>query len=142
MLIPWLTGIAALAVSILAMTGTLLNPSQLSWGTVVVGGFCGAVGVYLRCQSIRTLGPLFRDTIDLAADHRLEKDGIYRFLKHPAETGFLLAMFGMVFLSGSELAIITFVTVLLPLSLIRVTLENRIIRDRFGQPHKTVSSLS
>lgn len=142
-LIPGLTGIAALAISIISMAGTLLHPPQLSSEIIVAAGLlCGMSGIFLRCRAIRALGPMFRDSIDLFPNHRLIKNGPYRFLKHPAETGFLLAMSGLVILSGSTPALIVLLLVLFPLSLLRMILENRMLHARFGDAHKAASNLS
>jgi protein-S-isoprenylcysteine O-methyltransferase Ste14 len=53
------------------------------------------MGIAIRWSSIRTLGKYFTGTIVIKDDHRLIRTGLYRYLRHPAYAGALLAHLGL-----------------------------------------------
>ncbi len=100
-------------------------------GFLVTAVVCGVVGLILRCWSIATLKQHFRDTIDFTSNQTVITSGPYRFLKHPAELGFLFLLFGISLVAG-KWALIFFGIVMVPFSIARMILENRLLR-RFGK---------
>ena len=88
----------------------------------------GALGLGLRLASIQKLGDRFLDAIELMPGHQIEFSGIYKYLKHPAEIGFLLLMFGYALLCQSAVGVGLSLIVLTPLSIGRMRLENQLIQ--------------
>jgi len=60
-------------------------------------------GVTLRALAVRTLGRNFRTEI-VGVDNALVRSGVYRFLRHPSETGLLAASLGARFFCKACLA--------------------------------------
>ena len=96
-------------------------------------------GITLRLLSIRTLGGHFLDEIALKPDQPIIMSGIYRYLRHPSEAGLLLIALGTAAWLGSSLALVIFTTTLLPLSLWRSLLEDRLLLSHDPQTFKTFS---
>ena len=53
------------------------------------------VGIAIRWSAIRTLGQYFTSTVLIKNDHRLIRNGLYKYVRHPAYTGTLLAHLGL-----------------------------------------------
>jgi protein-S-isoprenylcysteine O-methyltransferase Ste14 len=87
----------------------------------------GFAGLALRLLAIHTLGARFRDDIALGRNHSIERGGIYSLLRHPGEVGFLLALLGQVMAFQSFWGASLLFVLLLPVSLNRMHLENRLL---------------
>lgn len=88
-------------------------------------------GVALRAAAVRTLGKHFCTEID-RVDGALVRSGIYRVVRHPSETGLLAAALGAALLLQSALGIVVWAGALLPVTLARLSLEERALERRFG----------
>jgi len=97
------------------------------WTQCVPGLSVGIAGLALRLLAIRTLGDRFRDDIALGRNHSIERGGIYSLLRHPGEIGFLLALLGQVMAFQSFRGASLLFLLLLPVSLHRMHLENRLL---------------
>ena len=90
-----------------------------------VGILAVAVGIVLRIQAIRTLGPAFNSDISVGpcvVDH-----GIYRWLGHPSEIGLLMIAIGGSVILGSLCTAFAMVVTLAPISAWRIRRENRVL---------------
>ncbi len=65
-------------------------------------------------------------------DSVLVRSGVYRFLRHPSETGLLAASLGAAVLLQSLLGLVVWFGALLPVTLARLALEERALELRFG----------
>ena len=83
----------------------------------------------------RRLGPFFVTGIHVAAEQPLVRDGIYRILRHPSETGILAAALGASILLNSWMAAIVWAAVIVPLVIIRVRWEDRVLQQAFGKTY-------
>jgi len=96
-----------------------------------LGGALLLSGVALRAAAVRTLGRRFRTEIEVV-DAVLVRHGVYRFLRHPSETGLLAASLGAAVLLQSVLGLVVWCGALLPVTLARLALEERALELRFG----------
>jgi protein-S-isoprenylcysteine O-methyltransferase Ste14 len=132
------TGVGVLAVDVLA----LITSSRLhNVGLFAAGALSMAIGVGLRWAAIRELGHRFRD------DGRVSEDrvssGVYRVLRHPADTGLVMLSLGMACLMGSGAAAALWLFAVVPATLRRVALEERGLRAaerRDQRPRNTLES--
>ena len=96
-----------------------------------LGGALLFSGVTLRAVAVRTLGRDFRTEIE-GVGGVLVRSGVYRFLRHPSETGLLAASLGAAVLLQSVLGLVVWCGALLPVTLTRLALEERALELRFG----------
>ncbi len=96
-----------------------------------LGGAILLSGITLRALAVRTLGRNFRTEIE-GVDDALVRSGVYRFLRHPSETGLLAASLGAAVLLQSVLGLVVWCGALLPVTLARLALEDRALELRFG----------
>jgi protein-S-isoprenylcysteine O-methyltransferase Ste14 len=89
-------------------------------------------GMIIRFIAIYTLGKFF--TVDLAIkeDHKLVKNGLYKYIRHPAYSGSLLSFLGLGLSMNNWLSmIVIFVPVLLAFSN-RIRIEEKLLLDQIG----------
>ena len=100
------------------------------------------VGILVRWTAIRTLGKYFTGTVLIKDDHRLVRSGLYKYLRHPAYTGTLLAHFGLG-LSFSNWFTLGFSTIpFLAVALYRMHVEEQALREAFGSEYVSYSRTS
>jgi protein-S-isoprenylcysteine O-methyltransferase len=93
------------------------------------------VGITIRWVAIYTLGKFFTGTVLIKDDHRLIQNGLYKYVRHPAYAGALLAHLGLG-LSFSNWLSIGLSTVPFSLAaLYRMHVEERALRDEFGETY-------
>lgn len=100
----------------------------MSWGVEVLGLAAAGAGVGLRVAALRALGARFLDGVELLPGHRLERDGVYRFLRHPAEGGNVLIAAGCAAGVGSVWGIAMSIGVVAPLAVWRMRREEALLR--------------
>lgn len=82
-------------------------------------------GILLRASAIRTLGRSYSHRVRRPEAENIIDDGPYRFLRHPAYSGMLLAHVGFVLLFFSGPLVLVFTAVFIPVLVRRILLEER-----------------
>ncbi|KFG95205.1 guanylate kinase [Burkholderia paludis] len=100
------------------------------WMPVLPALFC--FGIALRIVAIHTLGKFYSHKVRTLADHRIVQTGPYRWVRHPAYAGMLIAHASFVafFLNGYSVA--AFAIMLVPSIVVRIRCEERILFDVAG----------
>lgn len=62
------------------------------------------VGIAVRLWAIASLGKFFRGTVHIQQDHEVVRRGPYRWVRHPAYSGILLAVLALTVMVGNVLA--------------------------------------
>jgi protein-S-isoprenylcysteine O-methyltransferase Ste14 len=133
--LAWAQGLAVLAVLWAGLAQRLVNGAEFVFdaGFRALGVACMGAGALLRGAAVRTLGAHFIS--EIRAGPELVRRGVYCRLRHPAETGLLLAAAGAGLVLSSSVSIAVFLAVLMPISLIRTLLEERVLATAFGAEH-------
>lgn len=113
--------------------GPLPGPA-LPW--VLAGLALLLAGLALRWSAILTLRGAFTVDVAIAHDQRLVRHGPYRWLRHPAYTGNLLAFLGMALVLVDWIAGLTLVVPITAAFLYRVAVEERALRAAFGDEYE------
>lgn len=106
------------------------EPSALN----VLGGTMVLVGVALNVTSALTLGSFYSSTLRTREDHQLITRGAYRYIRHPIYFGTLLVTVGVSVFAGSLLGFLV-MSLLVPLFLRRITLEEVMLQEEFGEQY-------
>jgi protein-S-isoprenylcysteine O-methyltransferase Ste14 len=92
-------------------------------------------GELLRVQALRTLGRFFTMRVAVLDGHRVVREGLYRFVRHPAYTGWFLLSLGFGFYFGSIVGIVgtSFFVVVLGW---RVRIEEAALCESLGDEYR------
>jgi protein-S-isoprenylcysteine O-methyltransferase Ste14 len=96
------------------------------------GGLLIYAGIRLRRAAAEALGRHFTVALSVLDDHELVDDGPYRRLRHPNYAGLLLIALGTAIMVKSPLAIAVALSLWLPLALLRIRAEERVLSQRLG----------
>jgi protein-S-isoprenylcysteine O-methyltransferase Ste14 len=131
---------AATALSFLAvLTGAAFDVGRgsLDGDNEQLDAFAGVVvillGVGLREWSVRVLGASFAVRLGVADDHRLVDRGPYRWIRHPNYAALLMVALGTALALSSPVAAVATFTVWLPVTMLRVAREERLLLAHYGE---------
>jgi protein-S-isoprenylcysteine O-methyltransferase Ste14 len=141
LLLIWISITTSIALGVFATINFNVPISKTSFinytGLVLI-----IVGITIRLIAIRTLGKFFTVNLNLAEDHRLIKNGLYKFIRHPSYTGSLLSFFGFgISLNNWPGLIIIFVPVLFSF-IHRINIEEKLMSDQFGKEYEEYKKLT
>lgn len=124
--LPAAMGLMLLALFWAALVERLSQPQPvdlLNWAGIIAV----VAGITLRLAAIRVLGEYFLDEIALKPGQPVIMHGIYRYQRHPSEVGLLLIALGSAAWLGSTVALLICSFALLPMTLWRTLLEDRLL---------------
>lgn len=90
---------------------------------MVLGLVLFFAGIAFRLIAIETLGKFYSHRVRLVDEHQIIDSGPYRWVRHPAYTGMLLAHFGFVLVFFNIYALLALSLVLLPSIVKRILVE-------------------
>jgi protein-S-isoprenylcysteine O-methyltransferase Ste14 len=132
----WLLIVTVYFCFCLAYLGRALNWGVAVGGVQYVGLALMLVGIALREWAVFELGRHFSVVVAIETDHRLVTGGPYRWLRHPAYSGGLLATGGFALALGSWLSVIPIVVILLLAFAYRIRLEEQLLLTAFGDAYR------
>ena len=90
---------------------------------------CGLIG---RNWSIRTLGKYWSIHLEIRKDHKLIRNGPYKYMRHPAYLSILFEVCGIPLILNSYFTLLFAVAVYIPLVLLRIYYEEKEHLTLFG----------
>ncbi len=93
-------------------------------------------GLTFALVAVGTLGRFYLSTLVIIKDHRLVTHGIYSLVRHPIYFGVITICFGVPMYAASLYGFIT-MSVLIPLFLVRIRLEEALLMEEFGDAYRT-----
>lgn len=99
------------------------------WRVPNIAHFLGVtiflLGVCYRLWAIRTLGRFYSHRVRTVAQHQIVASGPYRFTRHPAYAGMIIANAGISIYFFNRVTICVFLFILVPAVLLRIVIEER-----------------
>ncbi|ANF50691.1 protein-S-isoprenylcysteine methyltransferase [Chryseobacterium glaciei] len=93
------------------------------------------IGIILRFIIIKSLGKYFTVDVTIREDHKIKKEGFYKYLRHPSYAFSLLTSFGLgLYLNNWFSLILAFVPPLLAFSY-RIKIEEQALIEQFGDEY-------
>jgi protein-S-isoprenylcysteine O-methyltransferase Ste14 len=105
------------------------------WFGVVLGTVIALARIALRTWAVKTLGRYFQREVVIEAGQQIVRSGPYRWIRHPAYSGNLLALFGFGVAVGSWLGAVLGTLLALLAHLPRINVEEGVLRRAFGEPY-------
>lgn len=90
-----------------------------------------AGGLVFRGWSIRVLAQFFTVDVSIRDDHRIVRDGPYRWLRHPSYTGALATFCGFALAFGNWASLLVVVAPVMAVFLRRIRVEERALSEAF-----------
>ncbi|MDH5406187.1 MAG: isoprenylcysteine carboxylmethyltransferase family protein [Candidatus Aminicenantes bacterium] len=111
---------------------------QRGWAVLGIAGWVLLYsGLILRLVSIGTLRRHYTHSIAILEGHRLIKEGIYRYIRHPGYLSLLLVFLGIPLAFGSWVGLIIYGGLAIPLIIHRIRLEERLLEEHFREEYAT-----
>ncbi len=125
-------GLTPVLWNLVAQPGTLSTlPAE---NIVGLGLFVG--GLTTALVAVGTLRRFYHSTLMTRKDHQLITHGIYRFMRHPIYLGVIVMVMGVPVYASSWFGLAT-MSVLIPILLNRIRLEERMLTEEFGNAYRT-----
>jgi protein-S-isoprenylcysteine O-methyltransferase Ste14 len=94
-----------------------------------------AAGLSIRCFAIAKLGQFFTTHVTIHNEHELIKTGPYRWLRHPAYTGLLLALAAAGLAMGDAVALLVLIIPAFFAFRFRIAIEEKMLQEKFGDAY-------
>jgi len=101
----------------------------------VVGIALMLTGILIRWAAIYTLGQYFTRTVTILEGHRIVRGGLYKHLRHPSYTGYLLGNLGLGLALSNWLSMVIIFAPILTASLYRIRVEEQALLESFGDEY-------
>lgn len=124
---------AAVAVGLFAPWAQL--PGE-PWIARLLGSLVALSGVALREWAILTLGRLFTQSVMIREQHAVVATGPYRWLRHPAYTGTLLTLVGLMLTLDNWLSVVVITVGFFVGHVPRIRVEERVLEENLGEPYR------
>jgi protein-S-isoprenylcysteine O-methyltransferase Ste14 len=92
-------------------------------------------GLALRWTAILTLGRFFTPNVAVHPDQRIVRTGVYRYVRHPAYTGLLLAFLGVGVAFNNWLGLLVIFIPVMAALLYRMRVEERLLVEMLGREY-------
>jgi protein-S-isoprenylcysteine O-methyltransferase Ste14 len=115
------TGQAAVFLSALWLTPIQESPHLVQ----IIGFVIFVLGITLRLFAIKTLGKYYSHIVRRVENHKIIDSGPYRYIRHPAYAGMILANLGIVLFYFNWVTLLLFALVLLPAIILRILIEEK-----------------
>ena len=92
-------------------------------------------GICLRWVAIYTLGKFFTRKVTILNDHRVVQSGLYKYLRHPSYSGFLLGNLGLGFAFSNWISLIVIFVPTFAAALYRIHVEEKALSQALGSEY-------
>ena len=105
----------------------------------ILPGICGIAlmlaGICVRWVAIYTLGKFFTRKVTILNDHRVVQSGLYKYLRHPSYSGFLLGNLGLGFAFSNWISLIVIFVPTFAAALYRIHVEEKALSQALGSEY-------
>jgi protein-S-isoprenylcysteine O-methyltransferase len=122
---------------VLAMKGRMVAPLPGMPASAWLGVVLGALGLLLRLWAVLVLRERYTRTLLLHEEHRIERGGPYRFVRHPGYLGSLLCLDGIALASGDALVLLASILATFAAYAYRIRVEDAMLVAAFGAPYES-----
>lgn len=124
-------GASTLVAGLMPFTGLGRLPQPTAW----VGAVLIVAGLALRWVAILSLGRYFTVDVSVAADQRVVRSGLYRYVRHPSYTGSLLSFVGLGASMQNWVSIVIVAAAVTAAFAYRIRVEEQALMQTLGKPY-------
>lgn len=130
----WLVIILSITSAIMVSHMVKLSITEKNWIFYAGQAFI-LLGIIFRLIIIRSLGKYFTVDVTIKQDHKIKKDGFYKYLRHPTYSFSLLTFLGLgLFLNNWISFILAFIPPLLAF-IYRIKIEEQALVEQFEEEY-------
>ncbi len=100
----------------------------------VAGALIFIIGLTIRLSAAVSLNRSYSWTLEIRDEHRLVKDGLYRYVRHPIYLGALMGAIAIPIYATSFLGFLFFLTAI-PLFIYRMGVEENMLIEEYGDEY-------
>lgn len=89
-------------------------------------------GMLIRLLAVYSLGRFFTVDVTIRKDHRLKKDGLYKYLRHPSYFASFLSFVGFGISLNNWLSLLLIIAAIFTAFVLRIKVEEKILTEQFG----------
>jgi len=117
--------------------GLIWHPRNLQLLSMpnIVGLAMLVIGLTVAFVAVGTLRRFYASTLVIRQDHRLITHGVYWLVRHPIYLGVLVVIFGVPVYASSLNGFLV-MSVLIPIILNRIRIEERLLTEEFGDAYR------
>ncbi len=119
-----------------ALAEHFLLRTTLAWGWTAFGFVLYIGSVILRNIAIRALGRFWSLQIEIRQEHQLIREGIYRYLRHPAYSAITLEVLSIPLVVNAWWTMLFAAATYLPVLMLRLRQEEKALVEKFGEPYR------
>ncbi len=129
----------------MAIPGSILSAVAASYLTRIpisdevgihyAGAACIWIGIIVRFVIIRSLGRYFTVDVTIRKDHRIKREGFYKYIRHPSYAFSLLTSLGLGLYLNNWLSLIAALTIPFAAFLYRIRVEEKALIEQFGEEY-------
>jgi isoprenylcysteine carboxyl methyltransferase (ICMT) family protein YpbQ len=123
-----------------ALVEFLLVRKALLWWWSAVGFVLYIVSVALRNVAIRTLGRFWSLHVEIRSEHKLVREGVYRYIRHPAYAAIILEVLSIPMVVNAWWTVLFAAITYLPLLGLRLRLEEKALLEKLGEHYRQYQS--
>lgn len=112
-------------------------PAWAGWAAALLGAAVFAVALWLLWRSHADLGRNWSPTLEIREGHSLVTHGVFHYIRHPMYAAHLLWAIAQALLLQNWIAGPAFLALSLPLYLLRVPREERMMLEHFGEEYRS-----
>ena len=129
------SGLIAWILVLITSFGNIKGPIfSLNSPMNVAGALIFFVGLAIRLSAVASLKRSYSWTLEIRDEHRLVKDGLYRYVRHPIYVGVLLGAFAVPIFATSFLGFV-FALMAIPLFIYRMGVEEKMLVEEYGDEY-------
>lgn len=102
------------------------NPAHFVGISIFLSGGC------YRLWAVRTLGRFYSHRVETVHQHQIVDSGPYRFTRHPAYAGMILANIGICMYFFNRYSVCAFIFILVPAIVLRIIIEEKTLFEIEG----------
>lgn len=130
----WITIIAAISIAIY-ISQTMHVPISKNPSLLYIGVSIIFIGLIVRLFAVYTLGQFFTVDVTIRQDHKLKKDGLYKYLRHPSYFASLISFIGMGVTFNNWISLLLIVIPILIVFINRIKIEEKVLVEHFGSEY-------
>lgn len=132
--IIWITIMGSIAIAVvIAMNRTLPISSNLI--IPYLGLALIIFGIIFRFIAIISLGRFFTVDVTIRKDHKLKKNGLYRYLRHPSYFAALLSFIGLGVSLNNWVSLLLLTIDITVVFIFRIKIEEKVLIEQFGSEY-------